>query len=275
MKTMTKEFDAAQLPDSGCEELSEYEQLSNEELLRCYRETGDERLKWMLVLRFENLIRRIAQRSYAFGMGCNQLEDVIHEGILTLLSAVERFDPDKGVKLETYVIKRLRGIMIDLSRKEDWLPRQIRQRSGRVLRATDELTNRLGRMPERQEVADYLGMSREEYDKTLADTAGANLVSFEMLLDSYGSVSGKPVSCRDAPESPEAFCEEQELHEALAAGIGQLRPNEQMVLSLYYEKELTMKEIAEVMNISAPRVSQLHSRAVQKLREYLKEKIGR
>ena len=117
-------------------------------------------------------------------------------------------------------------------------------------------------------------MSLKEYEKTLSETAGANLMSFEMLLDAYGSVTGQPLERQDRLDSPEAHYEEQELHKALVAGIENLRPNEQLVLSLYYEKELTMKEIAEVLGISAPRVSQIHSHAIARLRMHLKEQMA-
>lgn len=274
MTTMTRYDGSTAMATDGPEEGPDTGQESSESLLRRYKETGDDALKWELVLRFENQIRRIAARAYGAGLGGNQLEDVVHEGLLTLLGAVDRFDPDKGVKLETYVTKRLRGMMIDLSRKEDWLPRQLRQKFTKVNRAVDELSVELGRTPYGWEVARRLDMSLKEYEKTLSETAGANLMSFEMLLDAYGSVTGQPLERQERLDSPEAHFEEQELHKALVTGIENLRPNEQLVLSLYYEKELTMKEIAEVLGISAPRVSQIHSHAIARLRMHLKEQMA-
>lgn len=274
MTTMTRYDGSTAMATDGPEEGPDTGQESSESLLRRYKETGDDALKWELVLRFENQIRRIAARAYGVGLGGNQLEDVVHEGLLTLLGAVDRFDPDKGVKLETYVTKRLRGMMIDLSRKEDWLPRQLRQKFTKVNRAVDELSVELGRTPYGWEVARRLDMSLKEYEKTLSETAGANLMSFEMLLDAYGSVTGQTLERQERLDSPEAHFEEQELHKALVTGIENLRPNEQLVLSLYYEKELTMKEIAEVLGISAPRVSQIHSHAIARLRMHLKEQMA-
>lgn len=274
MTTMTRYDGSAAMAMEAPDEVPDTGQVTNEALLRRYKETGDDAIKWELVLRFEPQIRRIAMRTYGMGLGGNQLEDVVHEGLLTLLGAVDRFDPDKGVKLETYVTKRLRGMMIDLSRKEDWMPRQLRQKSTRLNRAIDELSMELGRSPFPWEVARRLGMSLKEYEKIISETAGANLMSFEMLLDAYGSVSGHTLAQQTSgQDTPELMYEEQELHKALASGIASLRPNEQMVLSLYYEKELTMKEIAEVLGISAPRVSQIHSHAIGRLRTCLKEQI--
>lgn len=267
--TSTATVVAEQVPALSQEEI---DSLDNDTLIRLYKETGDESLKWALVLRFQDQIRRVALRTCGLYTSFSQLDDVVHEGILTLLSAVDRFDPSKGVKLETYVAKRLRGMVIDLSRKQDWLPRQLRQTSNKLTRTVDELSVELGHMPVSQEVADRLGVSKEEYEKMLSETAGANLLSFETLLDSYGSGAGQ--ASEDYNDPAEEFCEEQELHECLSKGIASLRPNERMVLSLYYEKELTMKEIAQVMGVSPPRVSQLHSHAIQRLRSYMKEQLG-
>lgn len=268
-----KEASAALLEAVDQEILSSTDEMDNQELMLRYKETGDENLKWELVLRFQEQIRRIAIRTCGLYSSFHQLDDVIHEGILTLLGAIDRFDPQKGVKLETFVAKRLRGMVIDLGRKQDWMPRQLRQKSNRLNRAMEELSVELGRMPTGQEVADYMGMTREEYEKTLSDTAGANLISFEMLLDTYGGMAGRMVSQSHQVVSPEDYYEEQELRQALEAAIASLRDNEKLVLSLYYERELTMKEISEVLGVSTPRVSQIHSHAIAQLRTYLQQEL--
>ena len=260
-------------PASAGKTKQELDQMNNEELMALYKRTGDNDIKWALAMRFQEPLRRIAMRTCGAYGGMNQLEDVIHEGLLTLLNAMDRFDPEKGVKLETYVAKRLRGIVIDLGRKQDWMPRQLRQKSSRMGRAEEELSMTLGREPTDREVAEHLGLSLEEYEQDLSDTAGANLVSFEMLLDAYGNVSGRMLERSNYEDPPEEMWEEKELRAALIQGIQQLRPNEQMVLSLYYEKELTMKEIAQVLGVSPPRVSQIHSHAIQRLRVSLKEQL--
>ena len=143
-ETSTATAVAEQTPALSQEEI---DSLDNDTLIRLYKETGDESLKWALVLRFQDQIRRVALRTCGLYTSFSQLDDVVHEGILTLLSAVDRFDPSKGVKLETYVAKRLRGMVIDLSRKQDWLPRQLRQTSNKLTRTVDELSVELGHMP--------------------------------------------------------------------------------------------------------------------------------
>ncbi len=131
-------------PASAGKTKQELDQMNNEELMALYKQTGDNDIKWALAMRFQEPLRRIAMRTCGAYGGMNQLEDVIHEGLLTLLNAMDRFDPEKGVKLETYVAKRLRGIVIDLGRKQDWMPRQLRQKSSRINRAEEELSMTLG-----------------------------------------------------------------------------------------------------------------------------------
>lgn len=248
----------------------EAEKLDDRELLELYRKTGDQELKWMLVLRYTQLVRRIALQASGLYSSFAQLDDIIQEGLLVLLNAVDKFDPDKNVKFETYVSTRLRGMIVDLARRQDWLPRQVRQKSVRLNRAMDELSAQLGRTPRSDEMAEHMGMTREQYEALLSETAVSTLVSFEAVLDSCGAADKLPV--RGEPDNPteEAF-QEEELHQVLAEGIASMRKNEQLVLSLYYEKELNMKEIAQVLGVSAARVSQIHSRALQRLRVYMQQ----
>ena len=249
----------------------EQEQAGTQELLALYRETGDERVKWELVLRMTGMVRAIASQVWGLYSSFAQLDDIVEEGILVLLNAVDKYDPDKGVKFETYVSKRLRGMIVDLARRQDWVPRQLRQKSIRLNRAMEELASQLGRTPTSQEMADHLGISKEEYDELLSETAVSGLLSFEALLDSS---SGQVASQRlpgGGENPPEERYEEQELHETLKKGIASLREKERLVLSLYYEKDLSMKEIAQVLHVSAPRVSQIHSKAIGHLRLYMKQ----
>ena len=223
----------------------EIESTPTEELLRLYKETGDETLKWPLVLRYEGLIKSAAMQIRGVYSSFAQIDDIINEGILTLLEAVDKFDPDKGVKFETYVSKRIRGMIIDLARKQDWMPRGVRQRAKEIDAAAAELAASLGRYPTDTELAEWMGISREP-----------DGYQFEVPSD-------------DTQNQPEAVLQERELQRALADGIAGLRENEQIVLSLYYEKHLQLKEIAQVMDLSAPRISQIHARAIQKLRSYM------
>ena len=248
----------------------EIEEMDTQELLRLYKETGDESLKWPLVLRYEGLIKSAALQIRGVYSSFAQIDDIINEGILTLLGSIDKFDPDKGVKFETYVSKRIRGMVIDLARKQDWMPRNVRQRAKEIDLAVSELSSALGRYPSEAEIAEKLGISQERYQKDAASIALSNILSLDMLMDTRETDGYQmEVPSSDSRSQPEAVLQEREMQRALAAGIGKLRKNEQIVLSLYYEKNLHLKEIAQVMELSEPRISQIHTRAIQKLRSHM------
>ena len=249
---------------------AEIEAMDTPELLALYKQTGDEELKWPLVLRYEGLIKSAALQIRGVYSSFAQVDDIVSEGILTLLSSLDKFDPDKGIKFETYVAKRIRGMVIDLARKQDWLPRNIRQRAKEIDTAVSHLANELGRFPTDHEVADHLGIPADKYQKEAARVALSNTLSLDALMDARDIEGYRfEVSTEDPTVQPETVLEDRELQETLAAGIAALQKNEQIVLSLYYEKNLHMKEIAQVMGVSEPRISQIHSRAIQKLREHM------
>ena len=196
----------------------------------------------------------------------------MNEGILTLLKAIDRFDPDKGVKFETYIAKRIRGMVIDLARKQNWIPRTLRQRAKEIDNTVVELSADLGRYPTDDEVIERMGVSKERYQRDMASIALSDLLSLDMLMDvREGADSRLEVPSGDVRTQPEAALERQELQKTLADGIASLQKNEQIVLSLYYEKNLHMKEIAQVMDLSGPRISQIHTRAIQKLKNYMEQ----
>ena len=248
------------------------EEMDTQDLLRLYKETGDESLKWPLALRYEGLIKSAAMQIRGVYSSFAQIEDIINEGILTLLGAIDKFDPDKGVKFETYVSKRIRGMVIDLARKQDWIPRNVRKRAKEIDLAAAELSTALGRTPTDGEIAQYLGVTQERYQKDAANIALSNVLSLDVLMDTREASGGgyqMEVPSSDLQSQPEAVLQERELQRALAQGIASLRENEQIVLSLYYERNLHLKEIAQVMELSEPRISQIHTRAIQKLRNYM------
>ena len=149
----------------------EIEAMETPALLDLYKRTGDESLKWPLVLRYEGLIKSAALQIRGVYSSFAQVGDIVNEGILTLLSCIDKFDPEKGIRFETYVSKRIRGMVIDLARKQDWLPRNVRQRAKEIDQAVSELSNELGRFPSDGEVAQRLGISVEKYQKDAARVA--------------------------------------------------------------------------------------------------------
>ncbi len=240
------------------------------ELLSAYKATGDDQYKWSLVLRYEDLVRNVALQIRGIYSSFAQVDDIISEGILTLLSAVDKFDPDKGIRFETYVSKRIRGMVIDLARKNDWMPRNIRKRSKEIDSATAELYHTLGRAPSDQEVAEQMNLSLEKYQKLSANVAMGSILSLDALIEMRDSERGRfDIRSKDLRSQPESAYQEREIQQTLAEAIGRLRKNEQIVLSLYYEKNLHMKEIAQILEVSEARVSQIRSHALSELRTYM------
>lgn len=248
----------------------DHDAMTTEELFALYRESGDRQLKWEIAMRYTGLIKSIALQIRGVFCSFTQLDDIINEGLIVLAEAVDKFDPEKG-RFEVYVSKRIRGMIVDLARQQDWVPRTVRQRAQRIERAATELYNQTGQFPSDAQVAEHLGMSMEEYQGTMANSSLHSILSLQELFDSsdmWPSDSGTEEG------GPEQRLMSEELTQTLAKAIGTMKENEQLVLSLYYEKNLKMKDIAAVMDITPPRVSQIHARAVQKLKILMEQYLN-
>lgn len=240
-----------------------YTDMSVDELFEEYRRNPSDALKWEIVMRHSGIVRNIALQIQGVYCTFAQLDDIINEGLITMAKAVDKYDPSIG-KFETYIAKRIRGMIIDLARQQDWVPRPVRRRAKEIERANSELYNQLGRFPTEQEVAQYLGISEEEYLDTMTNSSMYSVVSLEETLEGYEQISGPEETAADM--MPEASLERTELLDELTEAIGSLRENEQIVLSLYYQKDMKMKDIAEILGVSHARASQIHTRAIQKLK---------
>lgn len=240
------------------------------QLMELYKKTGDVKIKWEIVIRYEYLIKYVAMQSREIYSSFAQLEDIINEGLLTLSNAVDKFDPTKEVKFETYVSKRIRGMIVDLARKQDWVPRNVRKRAKEFDDATTKLSNTLGRYPTNSEMAKYLEISEEKYQKERAYIATNSVMSLEALKTSDENENmAYQIPSKDVSIMPDLVLEEHEKKEILIKAINKLKKNEQIVVSLYYVENMLLKDIAQIMNLSEPRVSQIHTRAIEKLRKEL------
>ena len=248
----------------------ELDQMSKEDLLLLYKSSNCQDLKWPLALRYVGLVKSIALQVRGIYSSFAQVDDIINEGVLALVGAIDKFDPDKGIKFETFVSKRIRGAVIDLARRQDWVPRSVRRKAREIDQASSELFSELGRYPTDEEMASRLGVSQSQYQEDLASASLCNLLSLDAMFEEREQGAAEVPDI--APDNrPEDSVLHQELLHTLAQGIQSLRENEQMVISLYYQKSLSMKEIAQVMEVSEPRISQLHSRAIQKLKLYMNQ----
>ncbi|NLP13449.1 MAG: FliA/WhiG family RNA polymerase sigma factor [Clostridium sp.] len=235
------------------------------ELWKQYSDTKSPAIKEKLIVEYSNIVKYIAGRlSIYFGSNV-EYDDLIGYGIFGLIDAIEKFDLKKGVKFETYASLRIRGAIIDSIRELDWVPRSLRQKNKALEKAYSELENELGHSATDKEVADRLGISIQELNKLLGEVNLSSMVSLEEFLEQNYEigVSNAPGS---ADEKPEGYLEMTELREILVDAIGRLPEKEKMVVSLYYFEDLTLKEISAIMKVSESRISQLHTKAILRLR---------
>ncbi|MCI8640010.1 MAG: FliA/WhiG family RNA polymerase sigma factor [Coprococcus sp.] len=249
-----------------------YKEKTNEELLQLYKETGSLEVKQEIVMRYIYLVKSIALQMRDIYMSFFQVDDIINEGVIAIMAAIDKFDMDKNVKFETYISKRIKGMIIDLARKQDWVPRSTRKSTRDIEDAVTTLYNKLGYYPSVQEVTEYLEITLEKYHETMRKAALFNILSLDMVLaEAQGSEIGVKLPQGEMNEQPENQLLKKELTEELAEGIGSLKENEQLVISLYYIDELNMRQIAEVLQVSEPRVSQIHANAIRKLRKHMEK----
>lgn len=197
-----------------------------------------------------------------------QLDDLLQAGSMGLLEAAKNFSPDKGASFETFASIRIRGAMLDEVRRQDWVPRSVHRNTRRVSEAIKVVENRLGQDATDTDIANELGVSLQEYNQYLADTAGSRLFSFEELTNQEDSAYEVPAI--NAAE-PYAEVEEARFQSSLAEAIANLPEREQLVLSLYYNEELNLKEIGAIINVSESRVSQILSQSAARLRTRLSD----
>ncbi|MEL0169139.1 MAG: RNA polymerase sigma factor FliA [Pseudomonadaceae bacterium] len=216
-----------------------------------------------LVEQYAPLVKRIAYHLLGRLPSSVQVEDLMQAGMIGLLEASRKFDFGKGASFETYAGIRIRGAMLDEVRKGDWAPRSVHRNTRMVSDAMRAVEARLGRDAKDHEVAAELEMSLEEYYSILSDTAGSKLFSFDDLLE-----SGAPADVQGG-EEPFSGLQDERFRAALIEAIDGLPERERLLLSLYYDEELNLKEIGAVLGVSESRVSQLHSQCAARLRSKL------
>jgi len=237
-----------------------------------FRRTGGKELRDRLILSYAPLVRYVAGR-LGSGLPAHVDEgDLVSYGLLGLINAIERYDPTRDIKFETYAIVRIKGAIIDELRALDWVPRSVRSRAREIERAIAELESKLGRAPNDEEIAGKIGISVDELAESLTDISRSSIAA----LDELWAVSGEgdQVSLLDTIEDtsgaqPAEALDETDLRETLADAIARLPEREKLVITLYYYEELTLREIGEVLGVTESRISQLHTKAVLRLKSRL------
>ena len=243
-----------------------------QELWQEYRENRDKTVRDRLILTYAPLVKYVAGRLGSSLPAHVDEGDLVSYGLLGLIGAIERYDPDRDIKFETYAIARIRGAIIDELRALDWVPRSVRSRARQIERAIGELEAKLGRAPTDEEIAAKVGVTVDELDSSLTDISRSSIAALDELWSVSGD--GDQVSLLDTLEDdtiaqPAEVLDETETREALADAIARLPEREKLVVTLYYYEELTLREIGEVLGVTESRVSQLHTKAILRLKSRL------
>jgi RNA polymerase sigma factor for flagellar operon FliA len=217
------------------------------------------------------LVKRLAHQMKAKLPPSVEVDDLVQAGMIGLLDAINRYEENHGAQFETYAVLRIRGAMLDELRSSDWMPRSTRANMRKVEQAMATLQQQLGRPPSESEVALSLKLPLAEYQELLGDSGGHQLLYYEDFHDEDGTDSFLDRYAVD-DDDPLKSLLDTDFRQTVIDAIDALPPREKMLMGLYYEEELNLKEIGAVMGVSESRVSQLHTQAVARLRTYLRER---
>ena len=256
---------------------TDFKAIELRDLWRRYKADGDRNARERLVLAYSPLVKYVAGRMSSGLPSYVDEADLISYGLTGLISAIERFEPSREIKFETYAMSRIKGSIIDELRSLDWVPRSVRLRAREFERANSKLEHKLHRAPTDQELAAELGISVEELQEHITQISNSAVIALDELW-SVSDSSGWQVSLLDTLEDPNAADPELSfdavhVKERLADAIGRLPEREKLVVALYYYENLTLREIGEVLGVTESRVSQLHTKAVLRLKSRLQDEV--
>lgn len=242
-------------------------------LWELYDENKTPQLREQLILVYASLVKIVAGRLSMY-LGYNvEYEDLVGYGIFGLIDAIDKFDYKKGIKFETYASLRIRGAILDQIRKMDWIPRSLRQKQKKMDAAVLKLEAQFGRSATDEEIAAELEISPEEYLNWQGQSNVSNIISLDEFLENAGE-KGIETLKAETYDRPEQVIEKQELKKLLMESLDLLTEKEKKVILLYYYEELTLKEISLILEVSESRISQLHTKALGKMRAKLGKAAG-
>ena len=221
--------------------------------------------------KYSPLVRRLAHHMIAKLPPSVEVDDLIQVGMIGLTEAIARFEPSQGVQFETFASQRIRGAMLDELREGDWMSRGSRKSQKDIEHAVHRLQQKLHRAPMESEIAAELGMSLADYQHMLAKVRGTQLVYLEDMSGDDGDNDYLDRHVADEQANPLAQLQDHRMREALVEAIKHLPEREQYVMSMYYEQDMNLKEIAAVLKVTESRVCQLHSQSIARLRVKLRE----
>lgn len=233
-----------------------------------YIKSKSPELREQLILEYANVVNLVAGRLSMYLGYTVEYDDLVGYGIFGLIDAIDKFDLDKGVKFETYASLRIRGSILDQIRKMDWVPRTLRQKQKKIDNAISKLESELGRPASDDEIASEIGITKDEYDSWKSQAQFTNMVSLDDYLE-QGSETRMDAGTIFRFEQPEKKVEKEEIKKMLVEALQTLTENECKVITFYYYEELTLKEISRILEVSESRISQLHKKALQKIKKQL------
>ena len=239
-----------------------------DKLWRQYQAKHTADIREQLIIEYAPLVKLVAGRLIMYLGYTVEFDDLVGYGVFGLIDAIDKFDYDKGIKFETYASLRIRGTILDHIRKMDWIPRSLRQKQKRMEQVMMELDSRLGRPATDDEIAEALEISLEEFYTWQGQTKLTGIASLEDFLEQGAEIKASGTR-RATAEQPELAMEEKDLKRVLAETLKRLTEKERRVIELYYYEEMTLKEISLILEVSESRVSQLHTKALKKMREQL------
>lgn len=232
-----------------------------------YSKKRSPELREKIILEYVSLVKLVAGKLSVYLGYHVEYDDLVGYGTFGLIDAIDKFDFGKGVKFETYASLRIRGAILDQIRKMDWIPRTLRQKQRQLDQAYAAIESRTGRMATDEEIAEELNISADELENWQSQTKVSNLVSLDECIE-QGDVRVENVASEEFRQ-PERIVERNEIRETLIETLKLLTEKEKMVITLYYYEDMTLKEISRVLDVSESRVSQLHTKALQKMRTKL------
>ncbi|MBN2983623.1 MULTISPECIES: FliA/WhiG family RNA polymerase sigma factor [Cohnella] len=249
--------------------IDHHARLSHREVWKRWKENGDPDARKQLIEHYLPLVDYVSSRM-AVGLPKNVTkDDLASSGAMGLIDAIEKFDYERGLQFETYASWRIRGSIIDGLRQGDWVPRSVRDKAKKMEDAYAALEQRNLRTATDEEICAYLNITNKEFQHMLQEVAVATVCSLEDPIREEESETRMSLLIDEKALNPESKVHETYLKEALTAGIERLTPKERTVVSLFYYEDLSLSEIAEVMSLSPSRISQLHSKAILRLRAAL------
>ena len=224
-----------------------------------------------LIKQYSPLVRRLAHQMIAKLPANVEVDDLIQVGLIGLTDALSRFDAEQGVQFETFATQRIRGAMLDELRGGDWMSRGTRRQQREIEGAVHKVEQRLGRAPREDEIAAEMGLPLAEYQELLGKVRGTQLIYLEDMSGDDGDEDYLDRHVADDRANPVAMLQDHRMREALVAAIKNLPEREQFVMSMYYEHDMNLKEIAAVLKVTESRVCQLHSQSIARLRVKLRD----